>query len=99
MIELSFIELVDQIHTYNDSDGYKSDRDKQDNTQQKEVFSHTWLFPLDQILALLKEVTHNIHIVQGDSGTLLEILEFTQNILIFDVVVLMNLLQFITCFS
>ena len=66
---------------------------EQDQQDVEEHLCHFAFFPLNQVFALLEEVASRVHVVECEGGTLLEVFELAQDVLILDIIVLVDLLQ------
>ena len=55
----------------NESHGQESDNDEAKNEQSKEKSSHGWILPEHKIASLLKEITDDLHPLQGEVDSLL----------------------------
>ena len=97
MVKSASIEFIYQKHNDDEAERQKRNYEEEEDLDQEEIVSHSFLFPPNQVLALLEEVAGVVHVVQREGGALLEVFELTQDVLVLYHVFLVDLLQLLIC--
>ena len=93
MVEAPPVEPVREVYHDYDAHREESHKDERYEGKQCEEGSHSLLFPGYQVFCLFECITDGVHRIETPCGALFEILQLRIEVFVFDVVILLNLLD------
>lgn len=93
------VETIGEVKHDKCAKGEESDKQKEAKGKEREEESHALLLPPDEVLSFFVSVADRVHGIEGPRGAALEVTQLGIHVLVLDIVVLVDLLNFPLLFS